>query len=464
MAEVQRLLQSHLDRMRQEHQAANERLKTSEARLITARSSVLGQEAAMSDSQARYTFFQETRSYLQDLLECLDVKAPVLEDIEEDMSQARRRRSEALRKRRTNDLTDGVQAALETIGKGSKKSTELDEFGRDPSMQRDRRMKARAERRQSTGERRRRMKGGAQEAPIGGREAIVEEMWTSDESDSEVAEWRKVRSELVHQADDLFSDVRREFRDLKAIQSRMMQWRARFPKSYREAWVAMSLPRLLAPHVRKETIGWEPLDGGQTLESLQWISDLFAADDGAEDDDIIPSLVKEVICPKISQAIRNDWDPSSAGATARAVALLNDVLVFILDAAPDSARALCEEVPMALGVELDRCTAAMQLFLREKESDGDLPARPVFNVARASFVRCCKLVKNAAAWRDVVSPASLQEFVFDNVCRRHLTPFLRALKAKHPSDALDLARLLRESIPGEWQERPGMRAIDDLCS
>ncbi|KAJ1481178.1 hypothetical protein T484DRAFT_1808425, partial [Baffinella frigidus] len=51
----------------------------------------------------------ETRSYLQDLLECLDVKAPVLEDIEEDMSQARRRRSEALRKRRTNDLTDGVQ-------------------------------------------------------------------------------------------------------------------------------------------------------------------------------------------------------------------------------------------------------------------------------------------------------------------------------------------------------------------
>jgi len=229
-----------------------------------------------------------------------------------------------------------VQAALEALGKGAA-STELDEFGRDPSMARERRMRARAERRKDTAERRRRLRGGAQEEPIGTREQLVEDMWTSDESDSELAEWRKARAELAVQADELFGDVRREFRDLKAIHARMQQWKARFPKSYREAWVAMSLPRLLAPYVRKETVAWEPLNG-QTLESLPWVSDLFPADEAAaeasEDDDVIPNLVKEVICPKVAEALRSEWDPSSSGATARAVALLNDVLVFVLDAAP----------------------------------------------------------------------------------------------------------------------------------
>ena len=39
------------------------------------------------------------------------------------------------------------------------------------------------------------------------------------------------------------------------------EWRKAFPKQYREAYVALSLPRLLAPTVRLEMMDWEPLTG-----------------------------------------------------------------------------------------------------------------------------------------------------------------------------------------------------------
>ena len=41
-------------------------------------------------AQKRYTFFQELRLYLQDVLECMDVKAPALEDMEDQLVDARR--------------------------------------------------------------------------------------------------------------------------------------------------------------------------------------------------------------------------------------------------------------------------------------------------------------------------------------------------------------------------------------
>ena len=117
-------------------------------------------------------------------------------------------------------------------------------------------------------------------------------------------------------------------------------------------------------------------------------------------------------------------------------------------------------MPATLSVELDRCTAGAALFLKEP---GAASARAALAAARESFVRCCKLVRNAGAWREVVSPAALQAFVFDEVATRHLVPLLRALQKKHTQDALDLARLLRESVPPEWHERPGMRQILDCC-
>ena len=41
--------------------------------------------------------------------------------------------------------------------------------------------------------------------------------------------------------------------------------------------------------------------------------------------------------------------------------------------------------------------------------------------------------------------------------RRLLLPFLQALRALHPPDAAELSKVLLDSFPDEWQERPALQ-------
>ena len=67
-------------------------------------------------------------------------------------------------------------------------------------------------------------------------------------------------------------------------------------------------------------------------------------------------------------------------------------------------------------------------------------SRSDFTLNRSDFTAAGVTLRSTGV---TLHTKSWQEFVFEAVSKRHLTPFLRALKAKHPSDALDLARLLR---------------------
>eukprot|EP00960_Hanusia_phi_P022901 676444-Hanusia_phi.AAC.5 len=72
--------------------------------------------------------------HLQDVLECLDAKAIMLEEMEDDMTAARKKRAQTRRRRRVEDIHDRVQAARDQIAKAmgvtNKEDEEKDEFGR----------------------------------------------------------------------------------------------------------------------------------------------------------------------------------------------------------------------------------------------------------------------------------------------------------------------------------------------
>jgi hypothetical protein len=194
--------------------------------------------------------------------------------MEDQLMDARRRRSDALRKRRSNDLRDRIAIVKESVAKASGRApphreTELDEFGRDPAMARERRIRERAARRERKMERRRETQAGVS----GG--TLLEDMWTSDESDGEVAEFKKVRAELLREERELMDDIKADYKSVTSVYARMLEWAKAFPKQYREAYVALSLPRLLAPIVRTELMDWEPLTDGKSLEQMEWVMSLF---------------------------------------------------------------------------------------------------------------------------------------------------------------------------------------------
>jgi len=327
MADVQSTLEAHMARMREQHQGDVEKLQNVTRRIESAHHALGKMEEEVAGAQKRYTFFQELRVYVQDVLECMDVKAPALEDLEEHLMEARRRRAEALRKRRMNDINDLVTYVRESVAKAAGRApphaqTQLDEFGRDPSLARDRRMKERQVRREKTLERRRETHRCGAGGPTS---TAVEDMWTSDESEGEVAEYKKIRGELLREERQLMDDVKPDYKSVTVMYGRMLEWRKAFPKQYREAYVALSLPRLFAPSVRLEMMDWEPLTDGKSLEQMEWVTSLFQQQEmsrevgeptsgaDADDDELIPKIVEEVVVSKVKDVLNWSWDAGSSG-------------------------------------------------------------------------------------------------------------------------------------------------------
>ncbi len=83
---------------------------------------------------------------------------------------------------------------------------------------------------------------------------------------------------------------------------------------------------------------------------------------------------------------------------------MQDIVIYILDSAPEAVQALCGEVCASLSMELERYKAPLLVLAQE----GDTPARDAWLLAKWAFLQCCKIVRNAAKWRDVVSPLALQ--------------------------------------------------------
>jgi hypothetical protein len=52
------------------------------------------------------------------------------------------------------------------------------------------------------------------------------------------------------------------------------------------------------------------------------------------------------------------------------------------------------------------------------------PNRPGFECARRGFLRCCKLISNAGAFREVVTPVALQTLTMETVTGDKLLPYL----------------------------------------
>jgi len=283
---------------------------------------------------------------------------------------------------------------------------------------------------------------------------IEEEMYTSEESEGEVEKWTKTRDNLISESKEVFEDVKEEYRSIAAVYRRMLDWRKNFHRQYKDAYVTLSLPRLLAPYVRHEIIGWDPLVDGQAVENMQWCMALFQEDpDGGdeEDDKLIPSIVAEVVCPQVKDILNTGWDPSSTGTTQRVSGFMEDILIYLTETHPDAAKSLCNELCNCLTMELERHSAALGVL-----SKGDCPARAAYKAGRSSFLKCCKIIKNACMFKDLIKADSLQAITVKAATKEMLLPFLQVLRAQSSQDASVLSKVLWDSFPSEW------RGLSDL--
>lgn len=238
--------------------------------------------------------------FYSNMVSPLQHKAPLIEELEEQMQQLHERRSATILERRTADYDDemmeveaAVKAAMLVLSaRGSNSATiaaaksaaqaavvalkeqtdlpvELDEFGRDINLQKrmDRDKRAVAYwRRKARFDAKRLLSMG-----VDGSDQKIEGESSTDESDNEKsAAYQSTRDMLLQTADEIFSDASEEYSQLSVVKERFETWKKKYSRSYQDAYMSLSAPAMFSPYVRLELLKWDPLHVDADFFDMKW--------------------------------------------------------------------------------------------------------------------------------------------------------------------------------------------------
>eukprot|EP00897_Mesotaenium_endlicherianum_P004343 jgi/Mesen1/3937/ME000209S02941 len=410
-----------------------------------------------------------------------------VDDTADELAEAEAAMSAAMsamsRKAGAAAVAAAAQAASEKVREGEAVAPEYDEFGRDVNlqkrMQKQKRAQAR-ERRQakSAAARGQRAASAAAAAVSGSTTAVVsrangspadgsakasermEGESSSDESESEERAYEAGRSEPhvmwsrhLEAPGGVFGDAAEEYSKLGKVKERLEVWKRRYPGAYRDAYVALTAPAMFAPYVRLELLHWDPLFGTAGFDDMSWYNTLFdygmpagaAAEEPDPDDpdaNLVPKLVEKVALPALHADVAHCWDPLSTAGTRRAVAAVQEVLIYV---AADS-EAL-RELLAGVRTRLIQAVTAAQVPAWTPTVLAAVPSAARFAAVR--FAVAVRLLRNIAMWRDVVAPSVLNQLALEELLTNRVLPHLRSIvPAIH--DALARTERLVDALSSVW--------------
>ena len=333
-------LVSHLSTLRQTQAATVAQSSTLLARLSALRERQAALQRKAEETEEAFVFYQEMRAWMSALLAMLAEKVEDIDEAWQEMTRMRARRGEQRAERRRlyrQDEADDAKGAA-----SSDDVREVDDFGRDLGYVREVDRERRDEVRRKVGEliqaERRRRKAAAITAEALGKDAalyvVAEQMdgWESEDEWYEEAEGTASTTAAAfasfrEDVSAIMSDVDAEWRDLHVVAGHLHHWKERYPAAYHDAFIALSVPRLLAPFVRLHLMTFDilpPLSSSPSpyaspflLSSLSWYDALsrYASSPRAGDDDpdaaLVASTVRALLCPLLLAVIKDEWDVSS---------------------------------------------------------------------------------------------------------------------------------------------------------
>ncbi|KAG0372868.1 hypothetical protein BGX24_012465 [Mortierella sp. AD032] len=272
IAEVKKRLQDRLNGLKNqlgEHQAQLRQTHMEEAE-IKIRTVDSGE--AMTKASARYTFFQELRSYCRNLASFFEEKYPELEAIESEFRTMLSERTLLVLDRRRLDLRDDLVEFATVVDDENRSKVkqpiaqEVDEFGRsigvDPLAAQKRR-KADRERRKSQRKR--------PQSADGKEIDTYDGLSTDDElGGGDARELGDAVMELEDRRLNLFKEVGPEFSTLEAVKRHFQAWKAQYPGDYNKAYGGLLLPLVFDLFVRQETCLWNPIRVKQDISEQSW--------------------------------------------------------------------------------------------------------------------------------------------------------------------------------------------------
>ncbi|KAJ8361459.1 hypothetical protein SKAU_G00179840 [Synaphobranchus kaupii] len=273
----------------------------------------------------------------------------------------------------------------------------------------------------------------------------------------EAAELCRKRDEIMREAENIFADVHEDFSDVKNILSKFDEWRVSFAESYDNAYIGLCLPKLLAPLIRHQLIGWDPLStDSEDIEAFPWYTAVqqFCQKRGSKevenpDNSILAAIIEKTVVPKIQGFVELVWDPLSTGQSHCLASLWrslwDDYLVF-RDEKSKPVKALLEAVidRMRSAVDVD---VFIPLYPKKFLDD---TCSPQFQFQDRQFYSAVKLLHNITLWHGLVPEDVLIELGLNKLLSRYLMITLR--NAPCEKHSVEKCKKVAACFPKSWFE------------
>lgn len=362
-------------------------------------------DVAYKQASEDLEYFEDFKLYMVDLMDCIESKLPLIQDVEEKMFQTRQVRVRKTQAR----IRSAFPQELESVRSG------LDSGDLSPWKTWRR---SRAKRDVQT------KKGSS--FSYDDPQLDLEEGFSSDEETSPESQ-SLYDSSLVDVRDAaiaVFDDAMPEFCDLGIILQKIADFRGKYPVSYIQAHLSKQLPQLLGPIVRLEILPWDPLKASNVFE-WPWFEcfEKFVA--GAQGDSerqpsdaaLLAELCTEVLLPKVKEAAKSFWRPNSLKDTENLQNLLGTLRHFL---PPKPLSEILVSVNMSLKYAIHAFDLPSAQPTREQAQS---------DYAQVAFARCLKLVSIAISWVPYFSPDASRAIICDSIVNEKIVPYLRAMKS-----------------------------------
>ena len=112
---------------------------------------------------------------------------------------------------------------------------------------------------------------------------------------------------VLSQREEIFSDVIDDYCQVFSILIRFREWASHFLTSYKQAYMQLCLPKVLAPYISLHLLFWNPIDPEENVNLMEmpWFQSLLFyeyKDDklSASDNLLIPRLIELIVLPKLT--------------------------------------------------------------------------------------------------------------------------------------------------------------------
>jgi len=418
-----------------------------------------------------YDFYKEIRAYSKELLECYDYIVPKIDQCAQELSRLR------------EDVLDRESFEVWNRSIQNTYQKALKEYGLDlPQVRHSAEGRAFGVLPTTALEDNSLMNGEIPPSLQVHNSGPVESYKTSEA----FKKYNEKRHQSLSKIKHLFDDIEKDFTKTARICTEFEKWKRRFPKSYLNSYMSLSLRKILTPYIRMQLLNWNPLtdhdfskyeffdaleDYGnvplpvELQQSGESMSD--EAESGEQNQDMDPRILEDLIhdttMPNLLHFVRHEYDPLSAHDSVQLKSLIKNNTQYFVFKEEGKPYTLWGELCQCLVDRIRKCVNSLldvdPLLIQEAEEQHLAQESNSTTNALHTFIQMqlnlsAAILESSWSWVSdgFFTPNMLKDLILDILIKRKILPVIRCIQDLNERSKLFDRVQHAVELPEEWTQ------------